>query len=571
MERIHTYDEDKVVFHNYDAYVSKVQSCHMTSVASLIEYFKEPIIEDENREIFLARAFFMWLANMETNLVHGLPDDINSILQKNTVHAFAALCESANIQHQVVEGISKGLGYLPGHDESNKGIINFCWNTFKSNDRWHIVDVDRGIFSRTGYSRGGEILLESEGQTLLKETEESVGNCVIDINDFWFCLNPSIYIFYSFPDDPEWQLLPIAKRISKAEFFSSPLFQDSFFIAKLHMLSEHTGLLYSKNGKCTISFGANKVDTRYMSMTYGLSLKKDTVNLNEIDARDLPLLVLYAPSIDTFTFNIRFPVAAEYIFEIYVSAPDIKYSGCYLFATFKIICSQPDPNCKKLPLHTGSTGYGFGYTAIDFGLKNPSTSLPNVHVECGQKDEVDMTELTFQIDSDKINEAEFLSDIVGEEHNENVVTNTRVDEIHGKLHVSAGMKKQGEYALSIIARDKRTDKYFARIVNYLLTTNSTEEDEEMKLQLKKRKKELTLQSKLQKRHEKKDSLTAKIKDIELEIDNLKNSSDEITDDVTVKEDMKKIKSPATMASATEGASRNSLKADVSQSKSCVVL
>jgi hypothetical protein len=38
------------------------------------------------------------------------------------------------------------------------------------------------------------------------------------------------------------------------------------------------------------------------------------------------------------------------------------------------------------------------------------------------------------------------------------------------------MKKQGEYALSIIARDKRTDKYFTRIVNYLLTTNSTEED-----------------------------------------------------------------------------------------------
>jgi hypothetical protein len=29
-------------------------------------------------------------------------------------------------------------------------------------------------------------------------------------------------------------------------------------------------------------------------------------------------------------------------------------------------------------------------------------------------------------------------------------------------------------------------------------------------------------------------------------------ADEITDDVTVKEDMKKIKSPATMASATEG-------------------
>ncbi|XP_060561042.1 uncharacterized protein LOC132720834, partial [Ruditapes philippinarum] len=417
MEKIHTYDEDKVDFHTYDAYVSKVQSCHMTSVASLIEYFKGPIFEDGNREIFLARAFFIWLANMRTNLVQGLPDDIISILHKRSVYAFAALCKSANIQHQVVEGISKNLSYLPGDDQRNKSISNVCWITFKSNDRWHIINVVTGIYSMLGHSRGGEILLESEGETLLKETEESAGKCVIYIKDFYFCPNPSMYIFFSFPDDPEWQLLPIAKRISKAEFFSLPLFRSSFFTAKLHLLSEHAGLLHSKNGKCTISFGANKVDTRYMSMTYKLSVRKDTVNLEEIDARDLPLLVVYAPGIDTFTFNIRFPVSAEYIFQIYVSAPDIKYSDCCLFATFKIVCSQSDPNCKKLPLHTGSIGYGFGYKAIDFGLKNPSTSLSNVHVECGQNDIVDMTELTFQIDSDKINETEFLSEIVGEESN----------------------------------------------------------------------------------------------------------------------------------------------------------
>jgi hypothetical protein len=65
----------------------------MTSVASLIEYFKEPIIENENREIFLARAFFMWLANMKTKRVHGLPDDINNILGDAETYAFAALCK----------------------------------------------------------------------------------------------------------------------------------------------------------------------------------------------------------------------------------------------------------------------------------------------------------------------------------------------------------------------------------------------------------------------------------------------------------------------------------------------
>jgi hypothetical protein len=56
------------------------------------------------------------------------------------------------------------------------------------------------------------------------------------------------------------------------------------------------------------------------------------------------------------------------------------------------------------------------------------------------------------------------------------VTKTRVDEVHGKLHVSAGIQKEGEYALSILAKDKQTDGNAKEIINYLLSTNLTEEE-----------------------------------------------------------------------------------------------
>jgi hypothetical protein len=56
------------------------------------------------------------------------------------------------------------------------------------------------------------------------------------------------------------------------------------------------------------------------------------------------------------------------------------------------------------------------------------------------------------------------------------VTQTRVDEVHGKLHVTAGVKMEGEYALSIKARNKQTDEDFSGIANYLLSSNLTEEE-----------------------------------------------------------------------------------------------
>lgn len=269
-----------------------------------------------------------------------------------------------------------------------------------------------------GYRREGEILLESEGKTVLKEEKGTAGIQIIEVDGFWFCLNPGIFVTYSLPNDPEWQLIPYEKRISKDAFLALPYLYQEFFTARLQLLSEHSGILYSKEGKCTISFGANKTVAKYIKMSYRLSLRIDTGDLSGIDAADLPLLVIYAPSIDTFSFNIRFPVAADYIFEVYASSSDTKEDGLSLSSMFKIVCTDPDPNCKKLPLHTGTTGYGFGYTAINFGLKNPSTSLPIVPIECSNNDS-DVPELTFQIDSDKIDEVEFSSHIVGGQNENN--------------------------------------------------------------------------------------------------------------------------------------------------------
>jgi hypothetical protein len=54
---------------------------------------------------------------------------------------------SANIQQQIVEGITKSLEYVPGQNENNDGITRKSWNVFRANGRWHIVDVINGMFS----------------------------------------------------------------------------------------------------------------------------------------------------------------------------------------------------------------------------------------------------------------------------------------------------------------------------------------------------------------------------------------------------------------------------------------
>jgi hypothetical protein len=63
-------------------------------MASLIKYFEEPVIKDENRELFLARAFFVWIANVTADdEEEDLPVEISSIFSHGVIEAFALLCE----------------------------------------------------------------------------------------------------------------------------------------------------------------------------------------------------------------------------------------------------------------------------------------------------------------------------------------------------------------------------------------------------------------------------------------------------------------------------------------------
>lgn len=65
----------------------------MTSVASLIEYFKQPIIDNDNCHLFLVRAFFIWMAEMKARRLKDLPNEIELLLKDHSVYAFASLCK----------------------------------------------------------------------------------------------------------------------------------------------------------------------------------------------------------------------------------------------------------------------------------------------------------------------------------------------------------------------------------------------------------------------------------------------------------------------------------------------
>lgn len=262
--------------------------------------------------------------------------------------------------------------------------------------------------------------MEIAGEAILEEQTEAAGTTMLCVDEFWFCLQPSILITYYIPTNPDWQLLPPQNRKSMSDYVTTPYLQSAFFGARLQLLSDPSCVLYTKDGRCTVTFGSYTVDARYISMSYSLSMKTGTGDLKGIDVQDLPLLVRYAPGISTFSFNIRCPVSGTYIFETYVFCPGVESTSC---TESTIICTEPDPDYKKLPMDAGNIGFGYGYTAIDMGLKNPSISQPTITVRCAndasEKDHVDMKEFTFQIEDDKVDEIEFASDVVGDEDKEN--------------------------------------------------------------------------------------------------------------------------------------------------------
>ena len=316
----------------------------------------------------------------------------------------------AGIEVIEIPGKLKGLDYKPGAD-NEESLQTGKWCAFRSRDIWHLVHPQWAITSCFGVGYGGHTI-EGGGRIDVQKTEQSKGQTINVFNDFWFCTKPEIFIYHCYPDDPNWQLLDGESKTLE-DFFSLPFLQQGYYEAGLELLSERSCTLKATKGVCIITFSADKKSSKNMEFNYTLSIVDG--DLSAIKWNDLCQLVIFIPEIDMYTFRISLPVEGTYLFEIMVLADDIVTNAAC--ADFKIICTESCKNCRKVPFNVGIEGFGYGYEAKKAGLKQPSETSPVVVLRSpdeivGSDCEDDDEAVNFQIDSDRIDEVEYTSDII---------------------------------------------------------------------------------------------------------------------------------------------------------------
>jgi len=146
---------------------------------------------------------------------------------------FKEICDRIGIQSEIVVGYSKANIY--DIERENK-IKNHAWNVVKINNNWKIIDI---TWATTYTNIGAQKKLEK-------------------FYDYYFFTNPEDFILTHYPVNTKWQL--VKNKISKKDFFKSPIFYPSYFRNKIKIADVQKGILEANKKRLIIIF--NKIPKR---------------------------------------------------------------------------------------------------------------------------------------------------------------------------------------------------------------------------------------------------------------------------------------------------------------------
>ncbi len=134
---------------------------------------------------------------------------------------YRELAQNMGLQAEVIEGYSKGYGYVVG----NSTGVNHAWNGVKINGTWYLLDSTWGA----GYINNNQF--------------------VKHFNPYYFATPPSQFIYDHLPIVPHWQLL--SQPYSREQFENLPDVSSTFFEYGLNLLS-HLNHTISVNSQAEI-------------------------------------------------------------------------------------------------------------------------------------------------------------------------------------------------------------------------------------------------------------------------------------------------------------------------------
>ncbi|MBJ2174199.1 hypothetical protein JBL43_08120 [Aureibaculum sp. A20] len=244
MNNIHSpITSTKTMTHEYDAVDARVRSYSSDYKSSAA--LAEQILKDFTTKKDRIRALYTWLCitikydmtsyakgqteigfsyTSKTDFNRKMKAINNSIVHK-TLETKKAICEGyAQTFKEVSEylGIECKLigGYAKG-DVSDINTIpeaeNHAWNAVRIDEKWYLIDATWGA----GYTYGNKWFSQ--------------------FDDFYFFSDPDQFALTHYPSETEWLLTE--SKLTLKQFYSKPIYKNSFFLNKLKLISPKFGVL----------------------------------------------------------------------------------------------------------------------------------------------------------------------------------------------------------------------------------------------------------------------------------------------------------------------------------------
>jgi len=338
-------------------YMPRVPSIHLTFNKLIADLYIPYLTELE-----IARTFFIWVTWQDyvalKDMVFSSETAEDSPLgflrdiahdKKRFSQLFCRLCQAAKLHVKEITGFVKGSSWFPDYEFSGlEDPSRGAWNAVFIDGHWRFIDTRRSLSAAENETNNG------------KNREE-----------FFFLPDPDALINTHFPDDKQWQLMPVLKTVNLEEFQKSPKKWPNYYLNTMTLPSELPGLInVGTSGEFQLKFSVPLISR--VNETYKCELLTRE-NMEKVqDGVVLTRYLLHYTEEDSDFVHIYLPKKGEYILEIYVMSKRPGQDSLFnIVAIYQLNCDEHEstPESDFRPLFPKICSYyGFSQHGFEIGL-----------------------------------------------------------------------------------------------------------------------------------------------------------------------------------------------------------